>query len=215
MMPIGIFGGTFDPIHFGHMRTAFEMLQALRLDEVRFIPAGSPPLRDSPLADARLRLAMVRAAIEDQPGFAVDDREVRREGPSYTVLTLSELRREHPDRSLCLIVGMDAFLSLPRWHQWREILQLAHVVVAHRPGWRAPISGPLGELMVDRGTGRINDLHETQAGRIFIHPVTQLEIASTDLRNIIASGRDPRYLIPDAVRDIIRETGCYTHNPTR
>jgi nicotinate-nucleotide adenylyltransferase len=215
MMPIGIFGGTFDPIHFGHMRTAFEMLQALRLAEVRFIPAGSPPLRDSPLADAALRLAMVRAAIGGQPGFVVDDREVRREGPSYTVLTLGELRREHPDRSLCLIVGMDAFLGLPKWHQWREILQLAHVVVAHRPGWRAPASGPLGELMVDRGTGRINDLHETHAGRIFIHPVTQLEIASTDLRNIIASGRDPRYLMPDAVRDIIRETGCYTRNPTR
>jgi nicotinate-nucleotide adenylyltransferase len=215
MKPIGIFGGTFDPIHLGHMRTAFEMLQALRLTEVRFVPAGSPPLRDSPLADAKLRLAMVRAAIEDQPGFVVDDREVRREGPSYTVLTLAELRREYPDRSLCLIVGMDAFLSLPKWHQWREILQLAHVVVAHRPGWRAPVSGPLGELMVDRGTGRINDLHESLAGRIFIHPVTQLEIASTDLRNIIASGRDPRYLMPDAVRDIIRETGCYTRNSTR
>jgi len=215
MMPIGIFGGTFDPIHFGHMRTAFEMLQALRLAEVRFIPAGSPPLRDSPLADASLRLTMVRAAIEGQAGFVVDDREVRREGPSYTVLTLAELRREHPDRSLCLIVGMDAFLGLPKWHQWREILQLAHVGVAHRPGWRAPTSGPLGELMVDGGTGRINDLHESPAGRIFIHPVTQLEIASTDLRNIIASGRDPRYLMPDAVRDIIRETGCYTPNPTR
>jgi len=215
MMPIGIFGGTFDPIHFGHMRTAFEMLQALRLAEVRFIPAGAPPLRDSPLADARLRLAMVRAAIDGQAGFEVDDREVRREGPSYTVLTLAELRREHSDRSLCLIVGMDAFLGLPKWHQWREILQLAHVVVAHRPGWRAPTSGPLGELMVDRGTGRINDLHEALAGRIFIHPVTQLEIASTDLRNIIASGRDPRYLMPDAVRNIISETGCYSQSPTR
>jgi len=129
--------------------------------------------------------------------------------------TLAELRREHSDRSLCLIVGMDAFLGLPKWHQWREILQLAHVVVAHRPGWRAPTSGPLGELMVDRGTGRINDLHEALAGRIFIHPVTQLEIASTDLRNIIASGRDPRYLMPDAVRNIISETGCYSQSPTR
>ena len=117
----------------------------------------------------RLRLAMVRAAIDGQAGFVVDDREVRREGPSYTVLTLAELRREHPDRSLCLIVGMDAFLGLPKWHQWREILQLAHVVVAHRPGWRAPTSGPLGELMVDRGTGRINDLHESTR-RTDIHP---------------------------------------------
>jgi nicotinate-nucleotide adenylyltransferase len=213
--PIGVFGGTFDPIHFGHLRTGFELLQALRLAEVRFIPAGNPPHREVPLADASLRLAMVRAATDRQAGFVVDDREVRREGPSYTVLTLSELRTEYPDRSLCLIVGMDAFLGLPKWHQWREMLQLAHVVVAHRPGWRAPSMGPLGELLVDRGTGRVNDLHETLAGRIFIHPVTQLEISSTDLRNLIAAGRDPRYLMPDPVCDIIRETGCYSRQHTR
>ena len=213
--PIGVFGGTFDPIHFGHLRTGFELLQALRLAEVRFIPAGSPPNREVPLADAGLRLAMVRAATDRQAGFVVDDREVQRAGPSYTVLTLSELRAEYADRSLCLIVGMDAFLGLPKWHQWREILQLAHVVVAHRPGWRAPSMGPLGELLVDRGTGRVNDLHETVAGRIFIHPVTQLEISSTDLRNLIAAGRDPRYLMPDPVCDIIRQTGCYSRQPTR
>ena len=176
MTSIGIFGGTFDPIHFGHLRTAFELLQALRLNEIRFMPAGSPPHRDVTVASAEVRFAMVKAAIAGQPGFVVDDREIRREGPSYSVDTMRTLRADFPDHSLSLIVGMDAFLSLPKWHQWREILQLAHVVVAHRPGWRAPISGPLGELMVDRGTGRINDLHETQAGRIFIHPVTQLEI---------------------------------------
>jgi nicotinate-nucleotide adenylyltransferase len=153
---------------------------------------------------------MVRAAIAGQPGFAVDDREVRRVGPSYTVTTLSELRAEFPGRPLCLVVGMDAFLGLPKWHQWREILALAHVAVAHRPGWRAPTAGALGELLVDRGTARVDDLHGSPAGRIFVHPVTQLEISSTDLRNIIVSGRDPRYLMPDAVRDIIRESGCYT-----
>ena len=99
----------------------------------------------------------------------VDDREVRKAGPSYSVETLAELRHEYPDRSLCLIVGMDAFLSLPKWHQWQELLQLAHLVVAHRPGWRAPGMGPLGELLVDRGTGRIGDLHET-ARRLHLHP---------------------------------------------
>ena len=98
---------------------------------------------------------MVIAATEGQHGFVVDDREMRRDGPSYSVDTLASLRAENPDRSLCLIVGMDAFLSLPKWYQWREILQLAHVVVAHRPGWRAPGMGPLGELLVDRGTGRV------------------------------------------------------------
>lgn len=209
MNPIGIFGGTFDPIHFGHLRTAFELLQALRLSEMRFMPARNPPHREVTVASAEQRLAMVQAATQGQPGFTVDDREIRREGLSYSVDTMRTLRADFPDRSLCLIVGMDAFLGLPKWHQWRELLELAHLVVAHRPGWRAPSMGPLGELLVDRGTGRIGDLHESRAGCIYIHAVTQLEISSTELRKMIAAGKDPRYLMPDAVRAIIEETGCY------
>jgi nicotinate-nucleotide adenylyltransferase len=209
MKTIGIFGGTFDPIHFGHLRTAFELLQALRLSEMRFMPAGTPPHRDITVATAEQRLAMVQAATQGQPGFVVDDREVRREGLSYSVDTMRTLRADFPQCSLCLIVGMDAFLGLPKWHQWRELLDLAHLVVAHRPGWRAPSMGPLGELLVDRGTGRIGDLHESKAGCIYIHAVTQLEISSTEVRKLIGAGRDPRYLMPDAVRAIIEQTGCY------
>jgi nicotinate-nucleotide adenylyltransferase len=209
MNPIGIFGGTFDPIHFGHLRTAFELLQALRLSEMRFMPAGNPPHREATFASPEQRLAMVQAATQGQPGFTVDDREIRREGLSYSVDTMRTLRADFPDRSLCLVIGMDAFLGLPKWHQWRELLELAHLVVAHRPGWRAPSMGPLGELLVDRGTGRIGDLHESRAGCIYIHAVTQLEISSTELRKMIAAGRDPRYLIPDSVRDIIEQTNCY------
>jgi nicotinate-nucleotide adenylyltransferase len=209
MNPIGIFGGTFDPIHYGHLRTAFELLHALRLSEMRFMPAGNPPHRDITVASAEERLAMVQAATRDQPGFVVDDREIRRSGLSYSVDTMRSLRADFPDRSLCLIVGMDAFLSLPKWHQWRELMELAHLVVAHRPGWRAPSMGPLGELLVDRGTGRINDLHEARSGCIYIHAVTQLEISSTEVRKLIGAGRDPRYLMPDAVRALIAETGCY------
>ena len=209
MMTIGIFGGTFDPIHFGHLRTAFELLQALRLSEMRFMPAGNPPHRETTVATPAQRLAMVQAATEGQPGFVVDDREIRRAGLSYSVDTMRTLRADFPERSLCLIVGMDAFLSLPKWHQWRELLELSHLVVAHRPGWRAPSMGPLGELLVDRGTGRIGDLHEARAGCIYIHAVTQLEISSTEVRKLIAAGRDPRYLMPDAVREIIEQTGCY------
>jgi nicotinate-nucleotide adenylyltransferase len=215
MNPIGIFGGTFDPIHFGHLRTAFELLQALRLAEVRLVPAGSPPHRGAPLCDAQHRLAMVRAAIAGQPGFLVDDREIRRQGPSYAVTTLRELRAEAPARPVCLIVGMDAFLGLPQWHEWRAILGLAHVVVAHRPGWMAPDSGPLGELLAACSTKRVEDLHDAPAGRIHVRPVTQLEISSTELRQLIVSGSDPRYLLPDAVRAIIRDTGCYQVPATR
>jgi nicotinate-nucleotide adenylyltransferase len=209
MSSIGIFGGTFDPIHYGHLRTAFEMLQALRFDEVRFMPCGNPPHRTSPFAAADLRLQMVRAATEGQHGFVVDDREVRRDGPSYSVDTLSELRGEFPLRPLALIIGMDAFLDLQEWYQWREILQLAHIVVAHRPGWRAPDMGPLGELLADRGTHRIGNLHEAKSGHIYIHDVTQLEISSSDIRALVAAGRDPRFLTPDAVRAVIEKSGCY------
>jgi nicotinate-nucleotide adenylyltransferase len=209
-MTMGIFGGTFDPIHYAHLRTAFELQQALRLREVRFLPAGKPPHRDQPLANPQLRLDMVKAAIAGQPGFIVDDREIAKTSPSYTVETLAELRHEYPDRSICLIVGMDAFLGLPKWHEWRDIFELAHLVVAHRPGWRAPGMGPLGELLVDRGTGRINDLHESRFGCIYIHAVTQLEISSTDVRQLIAMGRDPRFLMPDSVRKIILESNCYS-----
>lgn len=210
MNPIGVFGGTFDPIHYGHLRTAFELLNALDLSEVRFIPCGTPPHRVTPQADAATRLAMVKAATDGQPGFNVDDREMRREGPSYSVDTLLSLRSEHPHLSLCLIIGMDAFLGLPRWHHWREIMQLAHVVVAHRPGWRSPGMGPLGELLVESGTANVHDLHEYRAGRIYVHAVTQLEIASTALREIVSGGGDPRYLMPEAVRKIILDSGCYT-----
>ncbi|HKL63227.1 MAG TPA: nicotinate-nucleotide adenylyltransferase [Woeseiaceae bacterium] len=209
MNPMGVFGGTFDPIHYGHLRTAFELLQELRLSELRFMPCGTPPHRGTPIADAALRVRMVELATQAQNGFVVDDRELQREGPSYSVDTLAALRAEYPTRSLCLIVGMDAFLSLPRWYHWREILQLAHIIVAHRPGWRAPDMGPLGELLVDRGTGRIGDLHESRAGSIYIHAVTQLEISSSDIRALVRAGRDPRFLMPDAVRDLIDESGCY------
>jgi len=209
MQPIGLFGGTFDPIHYGHLRTAYELWQLLRLAEVRFMPTGSPPHREQPYAAPELRLAMVQAAVAGQSAFVVDDREIRRTGVSYSVDTLTEVRREYPDRSLCLLLGMDAFLGLPHWHRWRELLDLAHIVVAHRPGWKAPTMGPLGEVMVDHGTGTIRDLHERPSGRVYVHAVTQLEISSTELRQLIIAGRDPRYLVPDPVRQIILETRCY------
>jgi nicotinate-nucleotide adenylyltransferase len=206
---MGIFGGTFDPVHYGHLRTAFEMLQALRFDQVRFMPCGDPPHRRDTYAAASLRVKMVQAATAGQSGFVVDDRELLRDGPSYSVDTLAELRHEFPQRPLAMIIGMDAFLGLPKWHLWREIIQLAHIVVAHRPGWRAPDMGPLGELLAERGTHRIDDLHRAPSGHIYVHDVTQLEISSTEIRELIAAGRDPRFLMPDAVRNVIMDSGCY------
>lgn len=209
MQPMGVFGGTFDPVHYGHLRTAFELLQTLGLGEVRFLPCGTPPHREQPVADGPTRLEMVQIATRAQEGFVVDDRELHRDGPSYSVDTLAALREEYPARSLCLIIGMDAFLGLPRWHHWREILDLAHIVVAHRPGWRAPAAGPLGELVAQRGSRRSDDFRNSKSGRIFVQAVTQLEISSTEIRVLIKAGRDPRFLMPDSVRNRIMERGCY------
>jgi nicotinate-nucleotide adenylyltransferase len=210
MRPIGIFGGTFDPIHYGHLRTAFELLQTLDLEEVRFVPCGDPPHRGVTFAPAALRLDMVRVATRDEPRFVVDNRELHRDGPSYTVDTLASFREEFPDRSLCLITGMDAFLGLPTWHRWGEILDFAHIVVAHRPGWQAPDEGALGELLGRRRTRSADDLRGRLQGSVHIHAVTQLEIASTGIRSLVADGYDPRYLMPDAVRALIMESSCYT-----
>ena len=209
MKPIGIFGGTFDPIHYGHLRSAFEMLQALDFHEVRFIPCSDPPHRGVTFATAAQRFRLVELAVAGQSGFRADDRELRRGGPSWTIDTLVDLREEFPERSLGLIVGMDAFLGLPAWHRWEEILDNAHIVVAHRPGWKAPDIGALGDLIAERGTHRVGDLHDATHGRVHIHAVTQLEIASTEIRDLVAAGRDPRFLMPDAVRDEIMAIGLY------
>jgi nicotinate-nucleotide adenylyltransferase len=152
---------------------------------------------------------MVRAAIRGEPGFVADDRELAREGTSYTIDTLASFRAEFSARSLCLMLGMDAFLGLPQWHRWRELTTLAHIVVAHRPGWQAPTSGTLGELLGERRTAAAADIAAKPAGLIHVQPVTQLEISSTDLRDSLLAGRDPKFLVPDAVRQIILETECY------
>lgn len=208
--PVGVFGGTFDPIHYGHLRTALELLEAAGLAEVRFVPAGRPPHRDAVHADAATRAALVAAAIDDEPRFVLDDRELRRAGPSYTVDTLAELHAELPDRALCLVIGMDAFLGLPEWHRWREILALAHLLVAHRPGWRAPATGQAAELLQARGTLDAEDLQAPGGGRILVHEVTQLEISSSAIRELARAGREPRYLVPDSVCRLLAGSGCYS-----
>jgi len=202
---IGIFGGTFDPIHYGHLRTAFELQQAASLDELRFIPCGDPPHKSITAANALQRFEMVEIAIRDHDKFIADDREVIREGASYTVDTLDSLRAEFPNASLCLILGMDAFLGLPNWYQWERILKLANIIVAHRPGWRKPTDGRLKEILLDQGTAYADELHWHHAGRIYIHAVTQLEIASSRIRDLVQVGNNTRFLLPDEVNEYRRD----------
>lgn len=209
MSKIGIFGGSFDPVHLGHLRPAFEILEALVLDEIRFVPAGQSPLRHPPVAPAALRLQMLQAAVRGVEGFMVDERELHRPGPSYTVDTLAELRREFPQAQLALIVGMDAFLGFPDWHEWRSLFKYAHVIVAHRPGWEPPGSSALAELLCERRVDSAAGLWIEAAGRVLLQPVTLLEISSTRIRAMLAAGSDPLYLVPDAVRALILDSRCY------
>ena len=206
---IGIFGGTFDPIHCGHLRTGLELMQALGLAELRWIPVGNPGHRDPPRAPAALRLEMLRAAIAGQPGFVLDDREMRRAAVSYTFDTLNEIGHEQPQQPRCLLLGMDAFRGFQTWHRWREILDVAHLIVATRPGCTMPADGPLAALLEERRVVDPQALHAATSGLIHVRAVTSLEISSTELRELLQAGGDPRYLVPEAVRTIIIESGCY------
>lgn len=209
---IGIFGGAFDPVHVGHLRTGFELLTLLQLERLHWVPTGDPRHREPAIAEAALRVRMLQAALQDESRFVLDLRELQRVGPSYTLDTLSEFRAEWPEASLCLILGMDAFLSLPQWHRWRELLTFAHLVVAHRPGWQPPEHGPLATLLDECRTLRAVDLQTTSSGKVYVHAVTALDIASRELRRIVLAGEDPRYLVPESVRRIILDSRCYAES---
>lgn len=209
---IGIFGGTFDPVHFGHLRPALETMQSLALSEVRFIPCAQPPHRQMPLASAKHRMAMLSLAIEGQAGFVTDDRELRREGPSYMVDTLESLGQE-TDQALCLLLGMDAFAGLPQWHRWQSLLSLAHIVVMQRPGVSREHlfqQHELTQLLQQAEVNAIQDLAGNTAGKIYFQQVTALDISATGIRQSLSSGESVRYLLPDTVDDYMQQHKLYT-----
>jgi len=205
--PIGILGGTFDPVHNGHLRMALEACEHLELDHVRLTPLNLPGHRAAPRTPAALRLAMLR--LIERPPLVVDDCEIARGGVSYTVDTLAALRRRWPGRALCLLVGRDAFRSLPAWHRAEQLLELAHVVVAARPGDAATGAPGLDELIGSAQSLRVDDLHTHPAGRVYFLDIPLLPIASSDLRARRATGRDIRYLLPDPVHDFVLARGLY------
>lgn len=197
-IPLAILGGTFDPIHNAHLRVAWEAAEFLDA-EVRLLPASVPPHRRQPVADAQQRAALVRAALVGQDRLRLDVRELRREGPSYTVDTLVELRAEIGEaRSLVLLVGADAFAGLPEWHCWKELFDLAHIGVLTRPGHDGPLPTELRTKIASRRCIDPRFVREAPAGRVIAIPVTPLEISATQVRDLLASGREPRWLVPDA-----------------
>jgi nicotinate-nucleotide adenylyltransferase len=214
MQAIGIFGGTFDPIHLGHLRLAEEMAEAIGLERVLFIPAGQPPHRWAPRTEAAHRLEMVRRAIAGNPRFAADAREVTSPRPSYTVDTLTALRAElGKEQPVWLLLGADAFLELPTWHEWRQLFELANIAVAARPGSFAlqpnDLTEPLKSEVLKRQVIRIPAA--CPAGSVQLRQMTPLDISATAIRDTLARHGSARYLLPDAVLDYIHEHQLYTH----
>ncbi len=206
---IGFFGGTFDPIHLGHLRLALELKQQLALDEMWLLPCYIPPHRASPAVDAQQRLTMLQLAVRDCAELRWDARELQREKPSYTYDTLRELRAEFgADVSLSWCMGMDSFVTLDSWHRWQELIGLAHLVVVARPGWEVPVVGPVAELIVQHRADA-SDIHSTPAGSLAILEQRLLPISATEIRTQIQVGESPQFLMPDAVWSYIRAQGLY------
>ncbi len=206
---IGILGGTFDPVHFGHLRPALEVCEALQLEELRLIPSNIPPHRPGPVASPTQRLDMLRAAVGDTPHFIIDERELERDGPSYTIDTLLSLRRELGSASLCLLIGMDAFLGLPDWHRWHELIGQCHMVVMTRPGAQMPETGELAGFIDRHRADDAAALASGPAGYVLFQPVSRLEISGTRIRERLAAGNSARFLMPQAVLAIIEREGLY------
>lgn len=195
MKPLAVFGGTFDPIHLGHLCVAWEASELLDA-EVLMMPSGIPPHRPPPIASAPQRLAMLEVALRDQSRLIVDARELARGGPSYTVDTLAELRAEHGDRPLVLLLGADAFAGLPKWHAWLRLFDLAHIGVLSRPGEQASLPEALQHELAERWVDGVGALQSAAAGRVAALSVTPLDISATRIRSLLANGREPRYQLP-------------------
>jgi nicotinate-nucleotide adenylyltransferase len=210
---IGLLGGTFNPIHFGHLRMAQELADALNLAEIRFIPSANPPHKAAPIVSAQQRAEMVQLAIADNPLFKLDTRELNRQGASYTIDTLISLREEFGGNdSLCLIMGSDAFSKLDSWHRWNELLNYCHIVLVQRPDNQAQpkLSDQLTAFLTDHYTENSDDLTENSTGYIHMQQITAQDISATKIRKKLASGNTAKYLVPEQVLAYIKQQHLYS-----
>lgn len=208
--PVAIFGGTFDPVHYGHLRAAWEAREALEVEDFRFVPAGTPPHRGAGVSEAGHRLAMLEQALPEGCGFHIDAREMRRPGPSFMVDTLEEMRRELGNAPLLLLIGQDSANTLDSWQRWEDLFSLAHLVVMSRAGDIQRYSEALGEAIRPRLVSDIADLRAAPCGHLARVQVTSLAISSSRIRELLAQGRSPRYLLPGAVLAYIEQAGLYS-----
>ena len=206
---IGVLGGTFDPIHLGHLRSALDIAQDQKLAKVYLMPNHTPPHKKQPQASNEQRLTMLKLATEHCAQLTIDTRELDCDGLSYSVLALESLRQEHPDTPLCFLMGMDSLLSFTTWHRWQDILSLCHLVVSSRPGWSLPLTGDVQRLLADHHTDDINELQRSLAGHIFIHEAHPLSISSSEIRQLRQQGKSCQFLLPQNVNDYLIKHQLY------
>ncbi|MGA9573695.1 MAG: nicotinate-nucleotide adenylyltransferase [Lysobacterales bacterium] len=210
--PVAIFGGTFDPVHYGHLRCADEARRRLGLQNLFLLPAGSPPHRDEPQASPRQRLDMLALARKEFPQLLIDDRETRRSGPSYMVDTLQELRGEFPHRPLMLLVGQDAANQLHSWSRWEQLFELAHIVILTRPAAHTAYQPELAGQIRPRLVADVRQLSDASRGAVLHLEVEPIDISATDIKHIIASGRRPLAMLPEAVLTFIVNNRLYSED---
>ncbi len=211
MQPLVFMGGTFDPVHNGHLRTALELKQWLGVDQVCLIPSGAPVHRDEPGCTPRQRLEMVRLAVQDEPALTADAREIESDEPSYSLLTLQALRAERGEACpIVMTMGMDAYQTLPSWYQWQSFLDYAHILVLARPGYEGQdATEELLDFTRRHQASAVNELLDMPSGRVFIQELTPLGISATQIRHLVAQGQSPRYLMPEPVWHYIQQNSLY------
>ncbi|MFW1676607.1 nicotinate-nucleotide adenylyltransferase [Pontibacter sp. JAM-7] len=208
--PYVFMGGTFDPVHNGHLRTALELQQWLDVPAIHLVPSRSPVHRGVPGCTAQQRLEMLQLAVADEPALVADDREIRSAQDSYTLYTLQGLRQElGVTVPICMIMGMDAYHTLPDWHEWQAFIQYCHLLVVARPGYQPDAASALADFSRKHRAEAPEQLWQAPAGRILFHQLTPLGISATQVRTAINSGVSPRYLLPDPVWHYIQSHHLY------
>lgn len=205
MHPIGIFGGTFDPIHRGHIEPVLDVCRCTGMREVYFVPNAHPVHRPAPSTQTRHRWNMLQLALSDYSELIADDREISRSGQSYMVPTLQSFRSQYQTRPLCLILGIDAFAELETWYRWQEVLRLANIIVMDRPGFQ----GRNNDLPCKENLARVEEVIQSEFGQVCFMPVTEVDVSATDIRMKIARDEDCTGDVPPTVREYILQNELY------
>ncbi|GAA4347539.1 nicotinate-nucleotide adenylyltransferase [Kangiella taiwanensis] len=208
-----ILGGTFDPVHFGHLRMTQEMLNRFPAAKVSLMPAAYPPHRPQPGASPQQRIEMLQLVVGKYPQLSVDTRELEREEPSYSVVTLREIREEIGEDCLVFLMGTDAFAKLNEWYEWQELITLTNILVVGRPSSQLPSDGEVAEFYERYAIADLDELPEHRSGKVGFCQMPQLDISSTYIREQINQGFSPRFLLPDAIIDYMNQHGLYGLNP--